>query len=127
MNMFEQVLGPEQSKVERNDVIEALRNKGKEDPEVKEILATFVAQNEAIVEKSEGKQESFGADLVFQFDIVKIFYEAGLSREAYDLMNGTKEGNYEDGLLEYARQARKEELFDETLALTEKIEAELGL
>ena len=96
-------------KIEKETVLEALRTKGPEDPETKEMVIKWTIQREAEVDKENTNR----ASIIFNIERTDLYLAAGDVEGALE--------HLEDVLL-YASQVKERELYNETLKKINTIE-----
>lgn len=114
--MFESFPTPENKK-SREEILEALKTKGLEDPETKEWLLAYIEESRLEVEKITSKKEHYRASIECSINNAQLFYEAGYIQEAFDDLVDT---------LEIAYQAGEDDLCEKIKTLLEEIEGKLG-
>lgn len=69
---------PEEEKIKKEEVLEALRARGPEDPETQELVLRWTEQQEAAVEREKTRR----AQIVFELDRAELYVVAGDPAEA---------------------------------------------
>lgn len=112
--MFEQPSTQEQFPTKREDVLAALKTKGKEDYGAIELLEKWIEQYRMEVEKIQEKKAHYHASILCSIDIAKLFYDAGYLEEALEDLSETRDISY---------HAYEDELYAQISILINEIEA----
>ena len=113
--MHESFPSPESNKVERQQVVDALRLNGKDHPETLALLVQFVQQEEAIVEQHMEKRSFYHEAVASAIRNAELYFEAGYVSEAVAELEEN---------LEIAFQANEQELFEKIEALLVQMRSE---
>jgi hypothetical protein len=91
--MLEQQPSPER-KVEREEVLGALKTNGKEHPETMQLLTSYIEQRRKEVEQIKEKEAHYRASIECSIDNALLFHEAGFTQEAVADLEDTLEIAY---------------------------------
>jgi hypothetical protein len=115
---MEQLLNPEKyPHITREEVLDALRANGKENPTTMKLLEKYIKERRHEVEKITEKKAHYYASIVCSIENAELFAEAGYLAEAFDDLNDTRL------IAEYAEE---DELCDRVIVLMNEINKKIN-
>ena len=102
--------------IEKQQVVDAFKEKGKEDTEALELLKTWYQQGLDKIEVIPSKEECGKASIEFDIEYANLLQEAGLLQEAWEVLNDS---------LDKANNFREEEFLQQMKDIMKNLESSL--